>query len=221
MNYNYLIVALLLSFLTIESTAQDLEKVFFEVDAVTKISIGETKRENISYQTIFSIDVPRISHHENPIYGLNFSFNYRLNKNISAGIGSGVNFVFEQRPDFQNEYHNKIMLPFFVRLRYQTEISNNLSFLTDLNTGYQYIDFKHGHTEKGYLFQESGGLLLNLDVGLGLHVSKFTPIIKVGYELNQHNHQNSLGWITNYSYDDIIEYTNYYHLLKFSLSLSL
>ncbi len=220
MKYNYLIIAFIFSLLTITSKAQDLERVYFEVDAVSKISIGETKRDQINYEQNFSIDVPRISTHENPIYGLNFSFNYKLNSHFTAGLGSGINFVFEERPDFQNEYHNKILLPFFARLRYQTDLNTNLIFLSDLNAGYQYIDFRHGNTESGYLFQESGGLLINLDLGLGLNISKFTPIFKVGYELNQTNHKDSLGWITNYNYDDMVEYATYYHLLKFSLSLN-
>ena len=219
MKYNYLIIAFILSFITTTSKAQDFNRIYFEVDAVSKISVGETKRDQINYEQNFSIDVPRISIHENPVYGLNFSFNYKLNSNFSAGLGSGINFLFEERPDFQNEFHNKIMLPVFARLRYQTDLNTQLFFLSDLNAGYQFVDFKYGNTENGYLFQESGGLLLNLDLGLGLEISKFTPILKVGYELNQINHKDSLGWITNYDYDDMVEYSTYYHLLKISLSL--
>ena len=102
MKYNYLIIAFIFSLLTITSKAQDLERVYFEVDAVSKISIGEKKRDQINYEQNFSIDVPRISTHENPIYGLNFSFNYKLNSHFTAGLGSCINLVFEERTDFQN-----------------------------------------------------------------------------------------------------------------------
>ena len=219
MKFNYFIFTLLILFITNTSKAQDLDRIYFEVDAVSKISVGETKRDQINYEPNFSIDIPRISTHENPIYGLNFSFNYQLNPNFAAGLGSGVNFVFEERPDLENEFHNKILIPFFARLRYQTDLNTNLFFLSDLNAGYQYLNFKHGNTENGYLFEESGGLLLNVDLGLGLKIAKFTPLLKVGYELNQFNNKNSLGWIPEYNYEDMIDYETYYHLLKISLSL--
>ena len=104
-------------------------------------------------------------------------------------------------------------------MRYQTDLNTKFVFISDLNAGYQYVNFKHGNTQNGYLFQESGGLLLNVDLGLGLKMTKFTPILKVGYELNQFNNKNSLGWISEYNYEDIIDYKTYYHLLKISLSL--
>ncbi|MDT0689160.1 hypothetical protein RM549_05150 [Salegentibacter sp. F188] len=221
MKFNYIIFTFLFLFITNTSKAQDLNKIFLEAEAVTKYSVGETKRDVIYYEPSFTIDVPQISTHKNPIYGLNISLNYQLNSNFSAGFGSGLNFVFEQRPDFANEYHTKIMAPFFARFRYQTDLSTNLIFISDINAGYQYVDFKHGNTENGFLFQESGGLLLNLDLGLGLKIAKFTPLLKAGYELNQSNHENSLGWIAGYNYEDKIEYRTYYHLLKLSLSLRL
>lgn len=219
MKSTYLIFTLLILLITNTSKAQDLNKINIEIDAVSKISVGETKRDQINYQSNFSLDIPRISTYENPIYGLNFSFNYQLNKNFAAGLGSGVNSTFEERPDFENEYHNKILIPFFARFRYQTNLNTNLIFLSDVNAGYQYLDFKHGHTEHGYLFEESGGLLLNVDLGLGLKIGKFTPVLKAGYELNQFNHKNSLGWMPDYNYDDMIDYKTYYHLVKISLSL--
>ena len=221
MKYNYLLLALIFSFLTTSTSAQDFGRIFFEAEAVSKISIGEAKREQLNYEQNFSLDVPRISTFEDPVYGLNFSLHYKLNPHFSAGLGSGINFVFEERPDFQDEYHNKILLPFFARLRYQTDINSRLLFLSDLNAGYQYLDFRHGSTENGYLFQESGGLLLNLDLGIGLNLARFTPIFKLGYELNQTSHTDSLRWNTDYSYSDKVEYTTYYHFLKFSLSLKL
>ncbi|MDT0645435.1 hypothetical protein RM545_01930 [Zunongwangia sp. F260] len=221
MRFNYIIFILLFLFITNTSTAQDLNKIFLEAEAVTKYSVGETKRDIIYYETNFTIDVPQISSHENPIYGLNISLSYQLSSNFSAGFGSGLNFVFERRPDFLNEYHTKIMAPFFGRFRFQTSVSPSLIFISDINAGYQYLDFKHGNTPNGFLFQESGGLLLNLDLGLGLKIAKFTPLLKAGYELNQFNHENSLGWIAGYNYEDKIEYTTYYHLLKLSLSLRL
>jgi hypothetical protein len=188
---------------------------------VSKISIGETSRTRIDFPPNFSVNVPRVSNHENPIYGLNVSLNYRLNTNFSAGMGTGVNFVFERHPDARNAFHHKVMLPFFGRLRYHKDINSNWLFLSDLNAGYQYIDFRHGYAENTYLFREKGGLLLNLDLGLGMKIHKFTPIFKVGYELNQSTLINRLDWLTDNPPVDQIEYHTYYHLLKFSLSLSL
>lgn len=221
MKFNYLIFTLIFLFITNTSKAQDLDRIFFEIDAVTKVSIGQEKRDLIYYEPNHTVDVPKISTHEYFINGLNFSFSYKLNKNFSAGLGSGLNFVFEERPGLRNEYHYKIMLPFFARFRYQTNLNNNFLFLSDLNAGYQSNHFKYGNTENGYLFIERGGLLLNFDLGLGMEISKFTPILKVGYELNQLNNENSLGQLPQYNYEDKIRFTTYYHLLKVSFSLKL
>ena len=220
MKYTYLFLIPLFIIITNSSTAQNLNRIYFEADAVTKISVGETSRARIDYPPNFSVNVPRVSNHENPIYGLNVSLNYRLNSNFSAGMGTGVNFVFERRPDARNAFHDKVMIPFFGRLRYHKDINPKWLILSDLNAGYQYIDFRHGYTDTGYLYREKGGLLLNLDFGLGLKIHKFTPIFKIGYELNQSSHINKVDWITTTSVDQI-DYKTYYHLLKFSLSLSL
>lgn len=64
---------------------------------------------------------------------------------------------------------------------------------------------------------------MNFNIGVGKKIDRFTPILKIGYELNQFTHENSLGWIgnSNLDYQDKIKYKTYYHLVKISLSIKI
>ena len=216
----YLFIAvLLISFI---STAQDINKIYLEADFNTKISIGETSREIVMYDNI-SVDVPKVSHFNNAVYGITLSMNYQLLKNFAAGVGSGVNFaLYDNHPVLANEYQHRIFIPFFLRLRGQKLLGSKSFILSDLNAGYNYANSSFGNSQNGYHFKERGGYLLNLNLGIGTKIYRFTPIFKVGYELNQFSHENSLEWIgSGMSYDDKVKFKTYYHLLTFSLSMKL
>lgn len=202
---------------------QILDKIYLEGDAVTKFSVGKESREIIRYRENLTVNVPKNSRFDNPVYGINLSLNYKLNNTFSTGIGSGINVVEQQEhPVIGNEYYTKVLLPFFLRFRYQKDISENWKFISDLNAGYQYTDFRYGNSEEGFDFQEKGGLLANLDLGIGRNIGKYTSFIKLGYELNQFNHEDSLGWIDNtLDFNDKVEYKTYFHLLKLSLTIQM
>jgi len=96
--------------------------------------------------------------------------------------------------------------------------------LSDVKMGYQLSDYRYENTKYGFNFKESGGLLLGFDVGLGRNLVRYTPIIKIGYELIQFSHEDSLlGWVksSGLSYFDKIYYKAYYNLLKVSLSVKM
>ena len=216
---------ILLLFLFIFSTSVNaqFERIFIEGDAVTKFAVGKEKRENIQYRENINVNVPKVSKFDNPILGLNFSINYKLNKDFSAGIGSGINVIQEERnPVFSEEYDDNILFPVFLKFRYQKIFSEKWLFLTDLNGGYQFSNHEYAYTPDGFNFKETGGFLGNIDLGIGLNLGKYTPIIKLGYEINQFKHENSLGWIDDsLDHQDKVEYSTYYNLIKFSLSLKI
>lgn len=210
--------------LCLTSSAQILDDIFFETSFVTKFSVGEETRKNISYQPGINTNVPKISKFDNRIHGLNLTANYALDDVFSMGIGAGVSFAkMESHPIVSNEYLDKVFIPVFLRFRYQKYYSGNWTFLSEVNGGYQFYKFVYGYSGQGFDFKETGGLLLNFNIGVGKKIDRFTPILKIGYELNQFTHENSLGWIgnSNLDYQDKIKYKTYYHLVKISLSIKI
>ncbi len=210
-------------FFTNSINGQIFDKISLEGDAVTKFSIGNESREVIQYRDNLSVNVPKNSKFDNLVYGINLSLNYKLNNSFSTGIGSGINVVeAESHPVIGSEYYSKVLLPFYLRFRYQMDIAENWKILSDLNAGYQYTDFRYGNSEEGFDFQEKGGLLANVDLGIGRTIGKYTSFFKLGYEINQFQHEDSLGWLNDtLDYDDKVEYKTYYHLLKLSLTIQL
>ena len=217
-------IILIFIFFSAPSFGQFLDKLYIEADFTTMFSVGEPKSKTIDYKPGITASVPKISKFNNPVNGLNFNLIYKVNNHFALGIGSGISIVkFEKNPVIGNEYFDRVSVPFYLRLGYQRKNDSNWTFLSDLNSGYQYYDFRFGNTDEGFYFQETGGLLINLNVGIGKKIYRFTPILKIGYELNQFSHNDSLGWIENMdlTFDDRINYKSYYHLLKFSISVRL
>jgi len=217
---SFFVLTFIVSF---SGNAQLFEKISFEGDAVTKFSIGKETRDVIQYRENVSVNVPKNSKFNNMVYGINLSINYELNDSFLTGIGSGINVVeAESHPVIGSEYYSKILLPFYLRLRYQKNISKNWKFITDLNAGYQYTDFRYGNSDEGFDFKEKGGLLANIDLGVGKNIGKYTSFFKLGYELNQFQHEDSLGWVdTTLDYDDKVEYKTYFNFIKLSLTIQL
>lgn len=202
-------------------SAQILNKIYIESEAVTKFSIGKQSRETIKYREKSSVNVPKNSKFNNLVYGINLSLNYELNNAFSIGIGSGINVIeTEKHPLIAGEYYSKVLLPFFFRFRYKRNISEKWKFLSDLNAGYQYTNSIYGNSEEGFDFQEEGGILANIDLGIGRNIGKYTTFFKLGYEINQFQNIVKLS-----SFDNTIEnnakvkYKTYFHLLKLSLTI--
>ncbi len=215
--------SVLLLFLCLASNsleAQILDKLYLEGDAVKKFSVGKETRDNFEYHNI-NFDVPKSTKFDSPVFGLNLSVNYQLSKSFVVGIGSGINVVHKDKhPVLPNEYYDKIMLPLFGKLRYQNQFSGNWLFITDLNAGHQLSQFLYGYSNDEYNFEEKGGLIANLDLGIGKTIGRYTPILKLGYEINYFKRITSLGWIDESLTDnDKIEYKIYYDLIKLSLSI--
>lgn len=203
--------------------AQELNKFFIETELKAKFSVGETTSRTINIKPGFDVGVPKLSKHRNPVYGIGFNLNYNLNKHFSTGVGLGINISkFEHHPLVADEYYDKVMIPMYLRIRYQNQFCDNWFFLSDLNGGYQYVDHRFGYSGIGYDYSESGGLLIGFDIGIGKDLGKYTPIFKLGYELNQFSNEASLGWSDpDFNYDDKVYFNTYYHLIKCSLSLKI
>ena len=202
-------------------SAQILNKIYIESEAVTKFSIGKQSRETIKYREKSSVNVPKNSKFNNLVYGINLSLNYELNNAFSIGIGSGINVIeTEKHPLIAGEYYSKVLLPFFLRFRYQKNISEKWKILSDLNLGYQFTNFRYGNSEEGFDFQEEGGVLANIDIGIGKNIGKYSAFFKLGYELNQFQSKVSLRSIDNTIEDnEKVEYKTYFHLVKLSLTI--
>jgi len=205
-------------------SAQESNKFYIETGFLTKISVGKPTRNTINYKPGVNANVPEISKFRNPVFGVGFNVNYNFNDHFSSGVGVNINIEkFENHPVIAYEYYDKVLIPLYLRIRYQNEIKTNWFLLSDLYFGYQFSDFKYWNTVNGFYFQESGGLLLGFDIGFGGKLGRYKPIFKIGYELNQFSHEDSLGWIgaPDLSYFDKVYYKTYYHLAKISLSLKI
>lgn len=217
----------LLIFMTLGAStyAQILEKISFEFEYIKKISVGEPTRKNINYKPSVSVNVPENAEFNNPVDGINFSINYLMNNSFSMGIASGINIVkYENNPLTSGEYYDKVMFPLFGQIKFQKLFTNNWSVFSDLKGGYQFYKSYFGNTKNGFFYKEKGGLLLGIDIGLTKKIKKFTPQIKIGYELNKFSNESSLGNGNNVSglnYDDKISFDTYYNLLTFSIGLKL
>ncbi|MDT0678275.1 hypothetical protein [Autumnicola musiva] len=223
LNYNYSLLLILCIFSS-SLNAQFLENIYLEGEAVTKYSIGKESRRIIQYRENVSVDVPKNSRFDSPVYGINFSLNYRFNNSLSAGVGSGINFVKDQsHPYLAYEYYDKLMVPMILKVNYNMGISENWKILSELNGGIQLNEFAYGNSRQGFYIKEHGGLLAGVKAGIGRKVGKYTAILKFGYEWNQLTHEDSLGWYDNneFDYSDIIEYETNYHLLNVSLAIRL
>lgn len=64
--------------------AQIFEDIYLEGEAITKYSVGEESRKTIVYQDNVTAMVPEYSKFNSPVYGLNFSLNYRFRNSFST-----------------------------------------------------------------------------------------------------------------------------------------
>lgn len=192
------------------------------MDYVTKFSVGNETREDIVYQPGVSANVPKNSKFSTPVQGLNFTLNYSFTEALSAGVGSGFNFVqLERHPVAGGECMDKTFIPVYSRFSHNWNFNSGILFLSNINAGYQFYNFRFSNSENGFRYKDTGGLLLNFNIGVGKTIGKFTPFLKVGYEFNQFSHEMSLDWIGDPSltYEDKIKYKTNYHLINLSLSL--
>ena len=75
------------------ANAQEIERLYFEPEFHSKLSLGESTRKIILYAPGFTINVPAHSKYFNPLYGVGFTINYNINAKFSAGIGSGIDIA--------------------------------------------------------------------------------------------------------------------------------
>lgn len=220
-------VYFLLIFMTLGASTygQILERISFEAEYVKKISIGEPTRRNINYEPSVSANVPENAEFNNSVNGINFSLNYLINKNFSIGVVSGINAVkYENNPLTGGEYYDKVMFPLSTQVKYQRSFSNNWIVFSDLKGGYQFYKSNFGNTENGFFYEEEGGIVLGIDFGISKKLKKFTPQIKIGYELNKFSNETSLGngnGESGLDFNDRISYNTYYNLLTFSIGLKI
>ena len=225
MNIKLIIVLLLFSLLAPTTFSQENKKAFFiETQINTKIPIGNPTYNFFEYSPDVRIRVHSINKFRNPVYGLNISFNYLINNNLSAGIGSGINISkYDFHPVEVDEYIDKIMLPVYGRFNYKRKLENTWILRSNLKIGYQFADYNYGNTEDGFLFQDSGGIISGIYIGIGKNIKTYHPYLKLGYEFNQFSHKYSLkGYgLTDLSYDKQISFKTHYHLITLSLVLEI
>lgn len=218
------ILPILMCFLSLSTSAQFLDKIYLEPEYVIKFSVGEATNRSFVYNNTLQVNVPERSRFNYPVQGLNLTIGYALSDRFSVGVGSGIHVAkFENHPLIGSEYFDSVFLPLYLRLRYQKDFSNQWMLLTDLDGGYQFYHVLWGNREEGFLFEGQGGLLLNLNVGIGKEINRFTPILKIGYELNQFSNEASLGMFPSLEldYNDKVFYKSYYHLIRVSLSIQI
>ena len=164
-----LFILLLFSFSSV--TAQN--KLFFQFDVSVLNSIGSNKRQTVSSPTQnFSIVYFSPKKYSHPYLNLLTSLNYDVNKNISAGIQSGLYFIFKEQywstPDVTT-----ISVPVFATLKFSLfKIRNNSAGL-DLKIGTRLLPTftdEDGKVKNGLLYGGSFFYTINgrntLKVGL-------------------------------------------------------
>lgn len=220
----YYLIWLFVCMTSMRIYSQAISSFYFETDLVTKISQGKSTRKNINYAPGISANVPKNSRFNNPVFGIELSLNYKLDKYISCGIGSGINItIFDNHPIIAYEYVNKVLIPTFIKIQYLQELPNNAYLGLNINPGYQFADIRYGNTIEGFYYNESGGLTLNANIFLGYDLGAHSIQLNAGYEINEFSHEDSLGGLNaaGLHYSDKIFYKTYYHLLKLGIGIKI
>ncbi len=220
---NTLLFSVLFSFLSFFGSAQKNNPLIFELELPLKFSIGNQTRENIEVVPGYSVNIPKNDVYRNPVFGLNATMLYSVNKLFMVGIGGGVNGEFyERHPIVNGESYNRLIVPFFVKLRHQRVVGQNTILLLDLNAGYQL--YKNGYlaSEYGYTFEDTGGIMAGAEIGIGRAIGENTVLCKVGYELNQYHHTFHLNWLSPvFDPTEIFKYKTYFNTLKVALAITM
>jgi len=223
MNYK-LILTILLSLQIFSLSSQNANSFFITADVQTKFSIGTPTRDIIEYSPDIIVNVPKVSLFRNPVYGINLSMNYILDRSFSVGIGAGLNVAkHEYNPVNFDEYYDKVMIPIYLRFNYEYNLQKEWMILSNINLGYQFSDQNFNNTENGFILQQKGGVIAGIDIGAGKKVNRFSPYMKLGYEFNYFNNEHSvveMGF-EDAVYSDKISYRRYYHSLKLSLGINI
>ena len=220
---NTLLFSVLFSFLSFFGSAQKNNPLIFELELPLKFSIGNQTRENIEVVPGYSVNIPKNDVYRNPVFGLNATMLYSVNKLFMVGIGGGVNGEFyERHPIVNGESYNRLIVPFFVKLRHQRVVGQHTILLLDLNAGYQL--YKNGYlaSEYGYTFEDTGGIMAGAEIGIGRAIGENTVLCKVGYELNQYHHTFHLNWLSPvFDPTEIFKYKTYFNTLKVALAITM
>jgi len=223
MNYK-IILTILLSLHIFSSSSQNAKSFFITTEVQSKFSIGTPSRDIIGYSPDIVVNVPKVSKFRNPVYGIDISLNYILNKRFSAGIGVGLNIAkHEYNPTDFDEYYDKVMIPVYFRLNYELNMQKEWMLLSNVNIGYQFSDQNFNNTANGFILEEKGGVVTGINFGAGKKDNRFSPYIKLGYEFNCFNNEHSLVdmGFQDINYSDKIEYRRYYHLLKLTIGIKI
>ena len=205
-------------------SAQNQSKIQIDVEAPLKFSVGYKTQQQFDYKGLATITAPQFNTYRNPVFGFNLSALYRLSESFKIGIGSGINGEFFDESAFvANEYYNRLMVPVYGKLRYQSTIKEKIIVLSDINFGYQIFDNRMLNDSNGYYFIDKGGLMSGVDVGAGYIIANYKLYLKLGYEINQYNHTMRLDWgsLPYLTSADKINYKSYFHIFIFTIGITI
>ena len=202
--------------------AQHSDKLSLDIAFTSKISLGKPTRNVIQYDPATTVNVPARSVYNNPDYSLEAGINYHVSGGAYIGLASGISVVkFENHPIASAQYYDRVMFPLVLKAGYQNDIGKSWFYNLDLAAGQKFADFRFTNTDEGFLFLESGGLMGYASAGISKAIGKYRPFFSLGYEINQFSHENSIGWIEPFSYEDKIFYKTQYHLLRMSVGVKM
>jgi hypothetical protein len=212
-----LICVLFCSFL---GSAQTARKYSFTTAFSSKFSIGEEVRSTILYEPGFTINYPKVSTYDNPVYCLEFGPNYDVSKLFNVGFATGIAVAQNVgNPLTSNQYFNRVMFPLSIHVGYLADLGPQVRLIPKYKVGYQFLSSQFGYTDEGFLYEQSGGLMMALGVELSRRIGDYWPSINIGYELNVIQSDVSLGWIDGYDYNDKYQFSTSYHLFNIGIGL--
>lgn len=139
---------------------------------------------------------------------------------MNIGIASGINVL--KHHYYGEAITDKVGIPLYFTLGNKIPLKRDWHLLTDMNIGYQFIDIyqNYSYQDKVWQYQQSGGILAGVDIGVVKSTKKYSPSIKLGYEFNKFKNIEHLGVeIENRPLEKVVYYS-YCHLLKIGVAIN-
>ena len=204
--------------------SQTSNNFFFEIEYQLKFSVGTPTTQPYTAFSFFETELPKVSKYIYPVNSLNLNAHYRISNNFSAGLGFGFSFAkYESIPLDPYSYYDKMMIPFYLRFRFDKNLKNDWFIISDLDLGYNYTNnrWRFINDEYGFKAEESGGGMAGINIGVGKSFKKYSPIFKVAYEFSQFSRRNVYSYKQNFqpTQFEAVVFNTYYHLIKIGVAM--
>ena len=201
--------------------AQGENRLSFQTTLSLKYSIGSELRKNMQYAPAFNINYPVRLLYNSPVYSLEVTAKYKFYPKVIAGLFTGIAVVKNEKDPWSTvpRFFDRVLFPVGIVMNYSHQVGENLKIEPEVRLGYQFSKANFGYTEFGFSYEQSGGMLYGVGIGLSRQVGEVTPGLYLGYELNRLQNDASLWLHTEYDFQDRFRFKSTYHLLRLGFNI--